>query len=323
MAVDEGYGIVPDGMYEDLEHLPLDLFAVMSMCMVAANDHGLFEGRASAFARSVARSIDEIGPRLAELERRNLIAFYDAPTDTGRTVRVGEIVGFLEYRGQSQSRVQPSRRRRSVYPIRDGSFPAFRGHSGDDGASSKPSRTQRGTSAERPRSDRGATAEQSRSSRGNPRNVRGAQAEAKAQAQAQAQALSPPQGEREQATPARVRDREPQPSAAAAPLGGAPPGEPARGDGPAAPRGATPSEPMAPAAPDIPHPADPDPDMPPPPDPGEVPGVATALAAVFGMAAVKPDTPLPSPPPGATNLERARWFASYRDAQRQASMGAP
>lgn len=201
MGADEGFGIIPEGMYDDLEELPLDLLAVFSWCMAAANDHGLFEGRPTALARRFARPMEEIVPRLRELEARRLIAFYDAPKLEGGTTRVGEIVRFLGYRGQPQTRVQASRRRQSVFPLRDGSFPTHRGHSGDDEPASKKARTQCGTSAESPRgarsprrNSRGASAESARSD--------GAALARAPEAQEQAQDSLALQGEREWPEPA-------------------------------------------------------------------------------------------------------------------------
>jgi hypothetical protein len=329
MGADE-YGIVPHGIYDDLEDLPLDLLAVFSMAMGLANDHGLFEGRLSAFARSVARPMDEIGPRLDELERRGLVSFYEVEKATGGVVRVGEIVGFLDYRGQPDTRTAQSHRRRSAYPTRDGTFPAYRGHAAKGNGGDDAPRTERASSAQDARKTRVPSAQDARTERASTAQDARTASEAK---RSEAKPLSPPrEREREAASPPKepepprpVPGKQPQPSAAAAPLGGAPPGEPARGDGPAAPDGATPAEPEEPPfVPPVPLPGQ----RTFVPDPAYLPADWPRDSDGAPVPFVEPDNPGPSwlawkakffPPVPETDQQKRKRWAAERDQQRIAA----
>lgn len=182
----EDFGAVPRGVFDDVDHLPLCDLGVFLMLMVEANDHGLLEGRASALARRFARSIDEIKEPLHRLEHEHkVIATYEVELDGGGRIRVCEILRYHSFLGHADTKANPSRRRKSDFPLRDGTYPTFRGHgsaerSGPSPKSPKagaaePARKSRGTSAEPPRNPRGSGAEPARKSRGSlaepPRNA--------------------------------------------------------------------------------------------------------------------------------------------------------
>ena len=166
----EDFGTFPLSMFDDLEEVPLDELGVFVMLMGLANDHGLFDGRVAALARRLARELGELRTRIDALVARGLIRFYDAPREGGGSIRVGEVTRFCGYRGQAETRSNPSRRRESAFPLEDGSWPSYRGHDKGGaevarksrGTSAEPSRKRSQHGAEPPRKSRGTSAEPSR-----------------------------------------------------------------------------------------------------------------------------------------------------------------
>ena len=126
----DDFGAFPLDCFEDerLDGAPLWAIHGFTVILGIADDHGRFDGRASALAGMWRCATAEAQELLDFLHERKLIDFYEVPGRGGVKTRIGEVVEFYSYRGHTRRRKNPSDRRVSSYPDRNGECDRVRPH---------------------------------------------------------------------------------------------------------------------------------------------------------------------------------------------------